>query len=232
MFTSRPPTTYGLENCMHFDLTSDQEWEPDRVDLTKIRRLSQVESKSRAMYMVTMDGKESLYSSLIQIKELSVSQLALQQHDNEIYSTRRTFISKKRHAQLTAESLAELWGIGPKRAKATLLTTTQNGIRSVILPLSWQYRADQMYNIKRSRGRFTTDTFFSDMRKSIHGNTCCQVFSHKVGFQACYLKPNAKGESLREALDDFVHDFGAPEHLTFDGHQSQVGKKTRFYKGI
>ena len=88
-----------------------------------------------------------------------------------------------------------------------------------------------MYNIKQLRGQFATDTFFSDM-KSIHGNACCQVFLHKVGFQACYPKLNAKGESLGEALDDFVHNFGAPEHLTFDGHQPQVGKKTRIYKGF
>ena len=88
-----------------------------------------------------------------------------------------------------------------------------------------------MFSVKRLDGKFATDTFFSKV-KSIHGNTCCQVFSHKVGFQACYPKINATGDSLGEALDDFVHDFGAPTHLTFDGHQSQVGKKTRFFRGL
>ena len=115
--------------------------------------------------------------------------------------------------------------IGPKRAKATLLATTQNGVRSAILPLSRRYRADHMFKVKRLDGKFATDTFFSKT-KSIHGNMCCEVLSHKVGFQACYPKINATGDSLGEALDDFVHDFGAPTHLTFDGHQSQVGKKT------
>ena len=49
---------------------------------------------------------------------------------------------------------------------------------------------------------------------------------------ACYPKANAKGDSLGETLDDFVHDFGAPEHLTFDGFQSQMGKITHFNKSL
>ena len=149
-----------------------------------------------------------------------MAQMNVQAHDNEVFPVRRSFISRNRHTQLSAESLAKLWCIGPKRAKATLLATTQNGIWSAILPLACRYRADRMYNVKRLGGKFATDTFFADM-KSIHGNTCCQVYSHKVGFQACYPKLDAKGES-----------FGAPAHLTFDGHQSQVGKNTNFSKGL
>ena len=38
--------------------------------------------------------------------------------------------------------------------------------------------------------------------------------------------------SLGEILDDFVHDFGAPEYLTFDGFQYQVGKNTKFLKNL
>ena len=84
------------------------------------------------------------------------------------------------------------------------------------MPLSQRYRSYYMYNIKRLLGRFATDTFYADM-KYLHGNTCCQVYSHKVGFCACYPKLNAKEGSLGESLDDFVHDFGVPEHVTFDG---------------
>ena len=168
---------------------------------------------------------------LMQMKELLMAQVNIESHDNEIFSARRSFVSRKRHTQLRAESLAELWGIGPKRAQATLLATTQRGIWSATLPLTRRYQDDRMYNIKRLDGKFATDTFYADM-KSIHGNTYCQVYRHKVGFQACYPKVNAIGDSLGETLDDFVHDFGAPSHLTFDGHQSQVGKKTRFFKGL
>ena len=41
-----------------------------------------------------------------------------------------------------------------------------------------------------------------------------------------------KGGSLGETLDGFVHNFGAPEHITFDCFQSQAGNNTKFFKII
>ena len=114
---------------------------------------------------------------------------------------------------------------------ATLLATTQNGVRSAILPLSRRYRADRMYNTKRLRGKFATDTFYPTA-KSLYGNKCCQIYSHKNGFAACYPIASADSSNIGETLDNFIHDFGAPEHLTFDGHMSQVGRKTRFRKSL
>ena len=88
-----------------------------------------------------------------------------------------------------------------------------------------------MYGVKRLLGHFATDTFFFN-KKSLHQNTCAQVYSHKCGFATCYPMQNTKGDSIGNSLYDFVHDFGAPEHLTFDGFQSQVGKNTKFKKGL
>ena len=31
---------------------------------------------------------------------------------------------------------------------------------------------------------------------------------------------------------DFIHDFGIPEHLTFDGYSAQVGRNTLFMKTV
>ena len=84
-----------------------------------------------------------------------------------------------------------------------------------------------MYNLKSLRGRSETDTLYYDI-KSLHGNTCCQVYSQKIGFSSCSPKLNAKGDSLGETIDDLVHNFGVPGHLTFDGFQSQVGRNTKF----
>ena len=257
IFDSRVPTRQELNECTRFDVTGSDEWDPESVNFTKMRRMSQLSRLPRTVYMtiagtqaspslssvswdekyayVDLSSDKALLSdvlpSLVKMKELSMAQLIVTVHDNEIFPARRSFVSRKRHADLAADSLWELWGIGPKRARATLLATTQMGICSAILPLTRRYRADRMYNIKRLDGKFATDTFYADM-KSIHGNTCCQVYSHKVGFQACYPKINATGNSLGETLDDFVHDFCAPSHLTFDGHQSQVGKKTCFFKSL
>ena len=83
---------------------------------------------------------------LVSLKELTV---VTQSHSKEIYPARRTFINTDRHKSLTAESLSELWHIGPKRAKATINVTTQYGIRSAIMPLSRRYRSDRMLFKKR-----------------------------------------------------------------------------------
>ena len=68
--------------------------------------------------------------------------------------------------------------------------------------------------------------------KALHANTCYQVYLHKKHFAACYPKLNVKGGVLVETLYDFVHAFGAPEHLVFDGFQSQLGKNTVFFNNI
>ena len=88
-----------------------------------------------------------------------------------------------------------------------------------------------MYNPKRLQWRFATDTFYAGM-KYFHGNIFCQVYSHKLGFSACYPNLNVKGGSIVETLDEFVHEFGVPEHLTFYIFQSQVGKNTKFNKNL
>ena len=68
--------------------------------------------------------------------------------------------------------------------------------------------------------------------KSPHGNTCCQIYSHKSGFADCYSQLNVKGGSLGESLDSFVHDFVAPDHLMVDGFRSQASKNTRFFMNL
>ena len=88
-----------------------------------------------------------------------------------------------------------------------------------------------MYNVKKLKGKFSTDTFYIDI-KSLHQNTCCQVYSHKNGLAVCCPFPRATGENLGNRLLSFVHDFGSPEHLTFDGFPSQVGRHTKFFKAL
>ena len=44
--------------------------------------------------------------------------------------------SEKRHSGVSAEELPRMWGIGLSKAKATLEATTQENVRSAILPLT------------------------------------------------------------------------------------------------
>ena len=128
------------------------------------------------------------------------------------------------HADLTAASLSELCHIGHKQAKATMDTMTQGGMRSAIIPLSPRYRS-------YLQGWFVTGTLFANM-KSLHGNICFQLYSYKAGFAACYPQINVNEDILHKSIDNFVHDFGASERLTFNRFTSQVGNNTIFYKNL
>ena len=85
--------------------------------------------------------------------------------------------------------------------------------------------------MKRLNEKFATDTLYAEV-KSLHQNIAAQIYSHKVGFAACYPLTELKGEAIGNTLNDFCHDFGIPEHLKFDGAMVQVGPKTLYQKLI
>ena len=132
-----------------------------------------------------------------------------------------------RHVKLDANTLAERFGFGLKRAHATLRVTAQQGTRSAILPISRRYKVDRMFNTKQLAGKFATDTLWATT-KSIKGNVCAQIYSHKCRFFAPYLMTRANGENVGTSLGNFISDSGVPEHLTYDGALVQVGSKTKF----
>ena len=121
--------------------------------------------------------------------------------------------------------------IGLNQARATILATTQRGIRSAILPLSRRYHADRILNLRRLEDHFATDTFFADTLSKTQSK-CAQVFSTKAGFTAVYPMRNASGAAIAQALSDFIHAYGIPARLTFDGASAQVGPNTPFMKLI
>ena len=144
---------------------------------------------------------------------------------------RRTFVSNERHVKVSAELIAERFGISPIRAQRTLRVTTQRGVRSAILPITRRYRADRVFGVKRLNGKFATDTAYGKVR-SLRGNIGCQLYSHKCGFKACYPIQKIDGNHVGDALTQFISDFGVPQHLTFDGASVQTGPKTRFMETI
>ncbi|KAI2502896.1 Reverse transcriptase (RNA-dependent DNA polymerase) [Fragilaria crotonensis] len=152
-------------------------------------------------------------------------------YDQTDTPARRTFVSDERHTKVTAEMIAEKFGISIPRAQRTLRVTTQRGVRSAILPISRRYRADRMFAVKRLNGKFATDTAYGKI-KSLRGNVGSQLFSHKCGFKACYPLQKVDGNSVGDALTQFISDYGVPERLTFDGASVQTGPKTRFMDAI
>ena len=70
----------------------------------------------------------------------------------------RTFKSSSRHSDVSPEDLSERWFISISHATKTLKSTTQNLLRSAVLPLSRRYRADRMFRQKTLDGQWSTDT--------------------------------------------------------------------------
>ena len=143
--------------------------------------------------------------------------------------TRRTFVSNKRHTAVTAAKLGDRWCIGLAQASETIRVTTQKGTRSAVLPLSRRYRADRVFERPLLRGQFYTDTVDGRVN-SLDGNKYAQVFATKDLFVVAY--PMHSKSLAGEGLRQFIHEFGRPKHLTFDGSREQNGKKTEFMKNI
>ncbi len=86
-----------------------------------------------------------------------------------------------------------------------------------------------MVQPNRLQGTWSTDTM--DMRStSIHNERYCQIFANNDFFAAAY--PIEKKGDCHQALDDFVHDFGAMDLLISDGAAEQCGPHTEFQRKI
>ena len=203
IFTSRAPTSRELSECEHIEMTSTRQWNPESVSLVgslsskpsddcpQLRvRVSSTDmstnpyshaSRDRYQYLAHDSEATLLHDispSLVELKEIATKVMS---PESEVPS-RKSLVSRERHPTITPENLAELWCIGPNKARATLHATTQMATRSAVLPISRRYRADKMYGVKRLNGKFSTDTLWSNC-KSLHQNSHGQVFSHKMAFQ-------------------------------------------------
>ena len=226
MFQSRTPTTDELENCPHLELTSVHEWNPHNLKMNESPSIDIQTITSNNMFAdPTFNNLKECLSNLIQ-EQYSIAEAIVKR-----VQPRQSFISHDRHKQITADRLAEHFGIGPARARATLRATTQRGVRSAILPISRRYRADKYFNVKTLDGKFATDTLWSKSR-STGGNIASQVYTHKNGFATSYHLSEATGDSLGYSLSSFINDYGRPAHLTFDGIPTQTGHSTLFMQTI
>ena len=235
LFESRAPTKEELQGCPKIQLTSKKEWNPHKVQMNEIATSSPLMPESTDM---DSDLLETVDPSLSGLKEKLTSMVPryiaeVTRYDDSLEDipTRQTYTSTERHIKMSAEVLADRFGIGLERARQTLRVTTQRGTRSALLPISRRYRADRQFGVKQLRGKFATDTIWAKT-KTLRGNVAGQVYSHKCGFNAVYHLRSANGDSIGYSLSDFVSDYGAPEHLTFDGAQVQVGSNTQFRNTI
>ena len=226
-FASSTPTPTELDNCPHIHLTRDSEWDPHTVRLAAVRS---VEAEALRVSEGLFDAND-VEIGLAQISSVySLIEMAEAIRTQRILSAANTFVSQKRHSQISPEQLSERWNIGLTQAKKTLQVTTQKGVRSAILPLSRRYRTDRMFNQRKLRGqKFYTDTLFGKT-KSLTNNTCVQIFANESYFVKAYPMEKKSGAGL--ALRQFIRDYGVPERLTSDGASEQTGPKTEFVKQV
>ena len=67
---------------------------------------------------------------------------------------------------------------------------------------------------------------------SLEGNKVSQIYSHKCGFKMVYHMKRENSLNVGNTLSDFIYEYGAPSHLTFDVTVVQKENNTLFYKNL
>ena len=225
---SSAPTKEELERCPRIVLTSKREWNPETVVLKEVQAMTQKRKGNIHLdsdMMLLHSVEPSLGDLKLQLQ--AVSKNVSYDMDLEDTPVRQTYTSTERHKKVSASLLAERFGIGLHRAQGTLKATLQRGMRSAVLPIGRRYRADRQFGVRRLNGKFATDTLWAKAL-SLRGNVAAQIYSHKCGFKALYPISKADNEQVGYSLSKFVSEYGAPDHLTYDGAAVQVGRKTLF----
>jgi len=97
------------------------------------------------------------------------------------------------------------------------------------MPLARRYRADRIFEKRRLRGEWFTDTLDGRVT-SKDGNWYGQVFANRGYFATIY--PMDTKRKAGDALRTFCQEFGVPDRLTCDGSKEQTGKKTEFMQQV
>ena len=247
-FLSRYPTDDEIQTCRRIELSDEFKWDPSK----KIFQISSMEEEnmprklnSRSINLVQGNTPSSPPTVEIQddipVHEFdrAMAEISLGLPENIIRSrlisqiqvekTRNGYatITNDRHHGVQPDLLARKWGIGLDKAKATLKNTTQDSIRSAILPLTRRYRTDLMsQRLRRLSATWYTDTLFSKI-KSIEGNNCAQLFTDG---EFVHITPMESKSEAGQALNALTRDIGVPNTIIRDGSLEQAGKATEFTK--
>jgi hypothetical protein len=239
-FNARTPTNHELAHCPHIVLSSHAQWDPREDQFPKpVHHVEEGQSmheiggvKIVQQFDLSSDVHDrTLITKLITDRLISEVRTTGEEESPEPddVPVPRTFATGNRHSDVSAQELSERWFIGLAQAQETIKVTTQNCIRSALLPNSRRYKADRIFEKPLLRGDFYTDTL--DGRcKLLDGNRYAQIFANKDFFAVAY--PIAKQASAGDSLRRFINEFGRPEKLTFDGSQEQCGRKTEFMSNV
>jgi hypothetical protein len=129
----------------------------------------------------------------------------------------------ERRSIITPEILAQRWKIGLNAAKATLLATTQSGIRNVFAPGERKVR-QLLDHLKYPHLRQTmySDTMFAPKIVAVGGHTAAQIYTNGAGYDFFFpMKQKADAPSTLQSLAEIA---GVPRVMVTDGEGTLRGK--------
>ena len=202
----RRPNEHELHNCTRLQLTSDNEWDPNKFNgiISNVNRNDQVKNN--------MLEDDSMQASLLAALPL------LHEKNDSYYSIQAIRTSNK--PTLTPEQLSKMWKIGLKTASRTLQATTHKCIRSTGL-MSRRFKTDKSQlryrQLKRQFGTFYVD-YLKVSTKSIRGNIGGSLYTNKLGFKKFFPHSDETGESTAHGLRTFLDIVGLPYSIHADNH--------------
>ena len=129
--------------------------------------------------------------------------------------------SNDRHHHQNAENISMKWGCSVTAEKNTPNNTTQEWIRSVVMPLTRLYQTNLLsQDLCRLRTRFYTDILFLKA-KSVSGHTCAQIFTDGKSF--VWIMTFFSKDEVDMALREFKRQLGIPNDLHFDRAAEYMG---------
>ena len=146
----RSPTEAKLQQLPRVILTSAIDWDPQKVQFPshnsdRVVSNTFVQHTSDPCLHKTTYDLEHFPSRIIQQIQVDWPDREQKPTIRQDIPSTRTFQSRECHSGITPADISEQWYVGLSQANTTLNATTQQLVRSALLPLSHRYRADRMY---------------------------------------------------------------------------------------
>ena len=236
-FESHLPSDAELNSCPRIILTSDEEWDPQGINMSQKPR-KWLEENEAFICQVSRDRNNVqnrhsyTYETDFILSDINDSFVEQELTERMVKSVKISEVhSKERHSTITPELISRQFRVGIDKAKEILAKTTQNGVWQAVHPLTRRYRVDHL-NLHREYlgGKWSMDHMTAGV-KSIRQNTGAFVISNGE-FTSAHPKKTMDQYDAADSLQTFCDDVGIPKDLKTDMASSFVGHKTEFQKVI
>jgi hypothetical protein len=215
----KEPTDEELLKCPRYEMTAAASWDPYKVDGDNsswgYHRFDREAQSLRAHWTTTdmiypLELREDVLLCLVS----AISTLPEPHHEADVIAHFDDFVretsalnAKARSSVITKEEFATRWLTGLESEKATLLATTQEGMRFM--------DGDLERRLKTTQKHLCFPTL------NIQSYTCSLIFTDSRKFFRAY--PMAKKADAHHALTAFIQNVGIPKFCLSDGAKEERG---------